>query len=312
MRGDIIFQVYGLHGGRAEAVHFGAFKTEEEAKAEVAKLEEREMNGLNWAKQYHDKGFVIRKTVVDTNFEIPSLPAPRDTYALKVTSVLGAGGSSPSSHVAVFERGDAKDNLSLLFEYDRDYHLQNTFEPFRQNGRSYALVSHHYTRSTVIDVRTGAVIAEEANDGFCPVGFYVPDWWDVNNGSIIPGSDQWTLDHEWPMGADGFVWGCLWGDDSSWKVQHLDLRRIDRGVLLRDDRFGYIELASGAYEPAWKDLTRGRDRRAGPPSFIHVWRRLGRAHVRFQIELRFDLDTGNIDDLQLRCLNGDRKAQFDM
>lgn len=34
-------------------------------------------------------------------------------------------------------------------------------------------------------------------------------------------------DHdELPKGDFGFVWGCIWGDDSSWKVQYLDLSRI--------------------------------------------------------------------------------------
>lgn len=40
----------------------------------------------------------------------------------------------------------------------------------------------------------------------------------------------------------GFVAGCFWGDDSSWKIQYLDLSRADEGILKRDDRFGYIEL----------------------------------------------------------------------
>jgi len=31
---------------------------------------------------------------------------------------------------------------------------------------------------------------------------------------------------EWPSdGAFGFIWGCVWGDDASWKVQYLDLSR---------------------------------------------------------------------------------------
>ncbi len=40
----------------------------------------------------------------------------------------------------------------------------------------------------------------------------------------------------------GFVAGCVWGDDSSWKIQFLDLSKISEGVLTRDDRFDYIEL----------------------------------------------------------------------
>ena len=40
----------------------------------------------------------------------------------------------------------------------------------------------------------------------------------------------------------GFVAGCVWGDDSSWKIQYLDLSKADEGILKRDERFGYIEL----------------------------------------------------------------------
>lgn len=40
----------------------------------------------------------------------------------------------------------------------------------------------------------------------------------------------------------GFVAGCIWGDDFSWKLQFLDLSKAEGGVLSRDDRFGYVEV----------------------------------------------------------------------
>jgi hypothetical protein len=40
----------------------------------------------------------------------------------------------------------------------------------------------------------------------------------------------------------GFVSGCIWADESSWKVQYLDVSRANEGILVRDERFGYIEL----------------------------------------------------------------------
>lgn len=43
----------------------------------------------------------------------------------------------------------------------------------------------------------------------------------------------------------GFVAGCHWGDDSSWKIQFIDLSKASDGIITRDDRFGYIELPSG-------------------------------------------------------------------
>ena len=47
-----------------------------------------------------------------------------------------------------------------------------------------------------------------------------------------------------PERLHGFVAGCVWGDDSSWKIQYLDLSRADQGKLVREARFGYIELPS--------------------------------------------------------------------
>lgn len=40
----------------------------------------------------------------------------------------------------------------------------------------------------------------------------------------------------------GFVSGCIWADESTWKIQYLDLSEASKGVLKRDDRFGYVEL----------------------------------------------------------------------
>jgi hypothetical protein len=52
---------------------------------------------------------------------------------------------------------------------------------------------------------------------------------------------------EWrfPDRVHGFVAGCIWGDDSSWKIEYLDLSRADEGIIKREARFGYVELASG-------------------------------------------------------------------
>ena len=100
MRGDIVYHVYGVHAGRDKDVYFGAFRSVFEAEAEIAKLRVREMNGRNWAEQYHNSGFVIREVVVETDFEVPTRPAPRDKYFVKLTAkTRPAGGGfmvSPS------------------------------------------------------------------------------------------------------------------------------------------------------------------------------------------------------------------------
>lgn len=58
----------------------------------------------------------------------------------------------------------------------------------------------------------------------------------------------WDKEHyEWkfPDRVHGFVAGCIWGDDSSWKIEYLDLSRADEGIVVREARFGYVELAGG-------------------------------------------------------------------
>jgi hypothetical protein len=207
------------------------------------------MHGENWAARYHNRGFVVREHPVSTDFEVASRPKPRDRYLVKASARPNRPGTWDSTVVEVLRRkGDA---LERVGEYVRNYSMLSTFEPFRQGERELALISREYTKTAVLDLASGEVIAEETESspgaGFCPVGFYVPDWWDVNDDSIIPGSEYWDGDKEWPTGMFGFVWGCYCGDDTSWKVQHLDLSRVQEGIIARDDRFGYVQLATGRY-----------------------------------------------------------------
>lgn len=148
----------------------------------------------------------------------------------------------------------------VVAHYERAYpSLYATFEPFSQASRPYALISTDYTRTTVLDLTSGHVIANEPPPplvtlsdgrevkaaGFCPVEFFVPDWWDVHDETVLPPSKYFDpLTDTLPDGSFGLVAGCFWGDDSSWKVQYLDLSRIGEGIVQRDDRFGYVELPS--------------------------------------------------------------------
>ena len=40
----------------------------------------------------------------------------------------------------------------------------------------------------------------------------------------------------------GFLCGCVWGDDTSWKLRYIDLSQIPNKVLKIEDKFGYWEL----------------------------------------------------------------------
>ncbi len=291
MRGDVVYRVYGVHTGRPEDVFFDAFRTRQEAVNQVEELQAREMNGRNWAAQYHDKGFVIREVVVETDFEIPPPQRPREKYVVRVTPKE----NRPAWNTSLVDVCRRDDSMRLC-GYERNHAMFQTFEPFRQRGHEFALISRDYTRSAVLDLSRGEVIAEEpdAEAGFCPAGFYVPDWWDVHDGRIIPGSEHWNGDEEWPVGDFGFVWGCVWGDDSSWKIQYLDLTDVRKGVLRREERFGYVKLATDGYLSPCFDLEKLP--KISIPPFIRVWRERGLTRVTFSVQTVFDLATGKKSD----------------
>lgn len=215
--------------------------------------------------------------MTESGFLVPPQYGPSEWYFTK-TERVSQEGSWTQLRVQVMRwRGvdqdpGKADQAEQVGEYERNYSLLDTFCPFRQyrDGvwRDYALIAPEYTRTSVMDLSTGEVIAREAwpiaeddlafdgrelwkkgeeipGRGFCPAQFYVPDWWDDNDGSILPGSKYWSPEDERITGEVGFVAGCYWGDDSTWKIRHLDLSRITDGVLTGDDRFGYIELTRG-------------------------------------------------------------------
>ena len=83
----------------------------------------------------------------------------------------------------------------------------------------------------------------------------------------------------------GFIAGCIWGDDSSWKIQYLDLSQIERGIIEREERFGYIELLEGV---ELKDAVRlsGYNDESGNYKI----------HVLIKTMQTFELETGKIYD----------------
>jgi hypothetical protein len=107
-------------------------------------------------------------------------------------------------------------------EYVCHYSLMKTFFPFAFNDKEYALFSApDYTAARVMELPSCKDIGgEEASAyGFCPVEFFV-----------IPGTSH------------GFVAGCAWWDDTSWKIQYLDLSEVDKGIIKRSEKFGYVEM----------------------------------------------------------------------
>ena len=232
-----------------------------------------------WAEKHHQRWWIEE---IDTSraFKFPSLPAPRDRFSVREHVVESEEGYWNSLKIDILDQSG-----KTVAGYERNYpRLMQTFEPFRQGDRMFALISTDYTATSVMDLATGKVIASETpeSNGFCPVGFYVPDWWDVNEGSILPGSSSWKDDFEYPKGEFGFVWGCIWGDDTSWKIQFLDLSKIQDGEILREERFGYVKLAA--------------DANVHPKEFIRCSFSDGKCTVRLKTEDNFDLESGKLID----------------
>lgn len=229
-------------------------------------------------------------TTIDDYLNFP-VPRKHIRESYRAESVASEGSSH--SHVKVMKNmsPDGRANLhdkkwEQIAEYDRNYSLLKTFEPFQQlrNGiwKDYALISTRYTRLEVMDLGNGEIIAIEPypkadeetarmsngrvkegdslpSKGFCPMEFYVPDWWDRYDASYLPAKDPatgattspWTEDRYAIEVFNGFAnftgqWalygGCLWGDDTSAKLRYINLSRISEGVVTTDARFGYVAL----------------------------------------------------------------------
>lgn len=267
-----IFEVRSL--SRSGEVHgWGACHSR--AEAERLLIERSKGPREEWAKRYHQRWWI--EEIDNTGmFIIPPLPMPREQYSTKVSEVETPEGTWNTLHVDIID-----DSGRAVASYDRNHsNLYRTFEPFRQGDRTFALISPDYTATSVIDLSSGAIVAAEkpSATGFCPAGFYVPDWWDVHDGSVLPGSMDWDADLEAPVGDFGFVWGCVWGDDSSWKVQYLDLSEVQRGKIRREERFGYLELAVNLELNA--------------SEFIQCSFYQGRPSVTFSTPVSYDLETG--------------------
>lgn len=164
-------------------------------------------------------------------------------------------------------------------EYTRNYHsLYATFHPFLKGGKEYALYARDYTATRVMSLPDCVDLGGEESDGdgFCPVDYYVPtfDREDWTNAEV--------LDEMPPFeGGLGFVAGCYWGDDLDWKVQMLDLSRVEEGIVVREERFGYVKLP----DMPLRDLINFDGCTADYP------------HIRIATAVEFNLTTGEVAHL---------------
>lgn len=178
--------------------------------------------------------------------------------------------------VGVFEICDGVE--TQVGEYFRNYGLLHTFFHFQKDGKDYALYSPDYTCTRIMELPSCRDLGgeEPAGNGFCPVEYYVPCYIQKEYEGLDSKQHRYLVIDPQPKDFEpstisfypldsatgkrteikkqislvtpstyvpfGFVSGCIWGDDWSWKVQFLDLSQVDEGIISREERFGYLPL----------------------------------------------------------------------
>lgn len=239
-------------------------------------------------------------------------------YSAKVISKIEYGpGTWNGLRVGVFRiEGETEEQIG---EYERNYaNLYRTFCPFQKDGKDYALYSTDYTVTRIMTLPSCEDIGGEERNGygFCPVDYYVPTYIEreyvdlddkvhrhrVNEPDaedLVASTTKYTpLDEKtgerivvekpsYPVGPllyypFGFVAGCIWGDDSSWKIQYLDLSEVERGVIKREERFGYIAIPNGMTLKQAVDIS----------DYFYASEEEWAYNITIAVQTRFDLRTG--------------------
>jgi hypothetical protein len=172
-------------------------------------------------------------------------------YSIK-TSTIDNGKPYWNYTLCEIYKGEEK-----IGEYKRTYpsFAKETFFAFSFKGKDYALYSANYTKIQLMSLPDcqeiplkEECVKQTAN--FCPTELYLPIWANTTyeyNGKKS-NIQQWinTLkkelndDYHYEYGYChlALATGCVWGDDSSWKLMLIDLRKIDEGeIWFVDNRF---------------------------------------------------------------------------
>lgn len=195
---------------------------------------------------------------------------PKEHYEINEEK-LGKGWGHSLMHVL---RDDEE-----VFSYERDYPSfgKSTCKVFHQYDfvdhawRSYLLFSKDYVRASVLNLDNGDECdesypiyhgKEEPSISFCPMEFKTFPIVDDYDGSDKDIASWMEMCHERLdfcndilsfSGVFALESGCIWGDDSSSKLRHVDLSRIRDGVLKCDERYGYFELLGGLENVEYDD-----------------------------------------------------------
>lgn len=200
-------------------------------------------------------------------------------FSIECSQVENRPGTWNSTKVSIF-----RDDLSIG-EYIRNYSsgADKTFYPFLQDGEWFALYSAEYTALRVMKLHISTIEDWCGNipsiGGFCPTEVYIPKYNtfknSINRGTEIveydfvltddstePSEEADFLDQVNHSGYQhttycnfGFLSGCVWGDDTSWKIRYIDLSKIQDKELVIIEKFGYWQIPNSLKLKECVDMT---------------------------------------------------------
>lgn len=165
------------------------------------------------------------------------------------------------------------------------YHGLLTWYPFSRGSRDYALYSRDYTSTRLMELPSCKDIGgeEPSSGGFCPVEYYIPE---IHGYERVPDPNKegsFTGRAVKEPAQVAFVAGCIWADDSSWKVQCFDISQVESGIITRDERFGYV--------PMPKEVTLAQS------VFVQRDEESGAVLASFAVQQTYNLNTGKAMDV---------------
>lgn len=195
-------------------------------------------------------------------------------FRITTESVQNRPGTWNSTKVSIYRDSlyDIKENIYhedfLIGEYLRNYssYGMQTFYPFQIGEEWYALYSTAYTSTRVMKLYKDHIEdwcgEEPSANGFCPVEYYIPryihsrykissdkdDMFDTYYVDCDFTEDEYRkeINKDDFVGINycnfGFLCGCIWGDDTAWKLRYIDLARIPEKILTITDKFGYHQI----------------------------------------------------------------------
>lgn len=123
-------------------------------------------------------------------------------------------------------------------EFHRNYFLHGkaTFAPFQREGKWYALYSPDYTTIRCMDLEDGCkdLGGIEPNEfGICPIEIIVPVY---STHKFSEGYFRmYYLDipkkQEFAYSKYAITQGCVWGDDSTYKLTVYDISQAHKGII---------------------------------------------------------------------------------